>query len=387
VAWTANPQGKTAVMVGSLDGPGDKDGDRLLMPGESNADYASGHLLFIREGKLVARPFDPRRLRFTGEPFSIADGVRTMSSASLGVFSAAEDNLLVYLAGGLEEVLELVWVNAEGEPIGRLGDRARYGQVQISPDDAHVAVEITDPRTETSDLWIYDVASGIRSRFTFDAADDAGAEWSPDGQTIIFCSNRRGHYDLYRKALRGTQPEELLFASDQDKYPEDWSPDGRLVLFSCEEDIWVLPLLGERQPYPFLHSEDGESMAGFSPDGRWVVYQCDEPGGSQVYVTAFPDPARKWQVSKGFGMRPRWSRASGNITYITRDAMLTSVASRAEASSFEVGASRQLFNVWGAEAGCMRSDAQSGILVMPAVENEVRELTLVLNWQALAPER
>ena len=383
LAWNADPQAKSALMVGSLDG----DEDRMIMPAEFNVAYASGYLLFVREGTLMAQPFDPRRLRFTGEAMSIADGVRTLGGASVAVFSVSQDNVLAFLPGGDERVSELVWVNPKGEPTGRLGDLAQYAYPHFSPDGTRLVVEITDPRTETSDLWIYDTSSGLRTRFTFDMSADESAVWSPDGTAIVFSSARAGHRDLYLKALSGTEPEKLLFASQKDKRATDWSADGRYILFACEGDIWVLPLFGDRQPYPYLQGKNAEGEARFSPDGHWVVYQSDESSGSMIYVTAFPDPGRKWQVSKGLGFLPSWPRKSSNIIYISVDAVLTAVEVHAEESSFVVGAARSLFSVWGATGGCLTPDVQRGILVLPTVENEARYLTLILNWKAAMRRR
>jgi Tol biopolymer transport system component len=383
LARNADPQTKNSIMIGSVDG----DEGRLLMPGEFNVAFASGHLFFLREEILMAQPFDPRRLRFAGEAFSVADGVRTIAGASLGVFSVSEENVLAYLPGGDERVSELVWVNQNGEPVGRLGDRAQYQGPHISPDGMRVVVEIIDPRVATSDLWIYDVGSGIRTRFTFDLAADQSAVWSPDGTSIVFSSARKGHSDLYRKAVRGAEPEQLLFASGQDKYATDWSADGRFILYECENDVWVLPLFGSRQPYPFLQSEFEESGAKFSPDDRWVVYESNESGQSEVYVAAFPEPGRKWQVSRDGGMLPGWPREAGAITYVGLEEVMTRVDVRAEGSSFEVGTTRNLFGVWGSTGGCWSADGRGGILIVPTVENEARHLVLVLNWQAQSGRR
>ena len=383
VAWTADPKEKTVLKVGSFKG----DESRILMPTESNAAYAAGHLLFVRAGTLLAQPFDPRRLRFTGNAFPLADGVRTISGASLGIFSASEKDVLAYLPGGDERVSELVWMNQRGEPLGTLGDRAQYRSPSISPDGKRVAVEVVDPRIGTNDLWIYDVASGIRTRFTFHQTNDNSAVWSPDGRTIVFSSERSGHADLYRKALGGTEPEVLLFASERDKLATDWSADGRFILFDCADDVWVLPLFGDGKPYPLLESEFEETGAKLSPDGRWIVYQSDESGQPGVYVTAFSNPGRKWQISKDYGMIPGWSGGGDRIGYIGPDATLILVDVRAEATSFEVGTSRSLFSVWGATAGCVSPDAQTALLVMPTVENEARQLTLLLNWTALLKGR
>jgi Tol biopolymer transport system component len=379
LAWPAHVEAEDAVMVGSLDG----DEDRLLMPGESNVAYASGHLLFTQEGALMARPFDPRRIRFTDDARPVANRVRRVGAASLGVFSVSMNGILAYLPGGNERVSELVWVDRSGEPLGKLGDRAEYGRPRISPDGKQVAIEITDPRSKTDDIWIYDVASGIRSRFTFDAASDEWPLWSPDGSTLVFSSRRKGEMDLYQKSLSGTEPEKLLVESQQDKYASDWSSDGRFILFDSADDVWVLPLHGDRQPYPLLQSESDESTGKFSPDGRWIAYRSDESGDNEIYVMPFPGPGRKWQVSRDGGFLPSWSRATGKIRYIDTDATaLIEVDVRIEGSSFEVVSHTPLFSVWGAIAGCNASDGEKVMLVMPTVENQAQEITLVFNWTA-----
>ena len=136
----------------------------------------------------MARPFDPRRVRFDGEAFPIAEQVRYLAAARLGVFSTSHDGVLVYQGGGQQDIRELVWVGRNGERLGTLGDFADYADVRISPDGERVAAAIRDPHLGTSDIWIYDVASGVRNRFTFDLGIDGFPLWAPDGESIIFAS-------------------------------------------------------------------------------------------------------------------------------------------------------------------------------------------------------
>jgi len=62
----------------------------------------------------------------------------------------------------------------------------------------------------TTDLWMYDLAGGNRSRFTFDPGDDRIPIWSPDGSKILSGSTRGGLFRIYEKNSSGTGSEELF---------------------------------------------------------------------------------------------------------------------------------------------------------------------------------
>ena len=87
--------------------------------------------------------------------------------------------------------------------------------------------------------------------------------------------------------------------------PTDWSPDGKAILFNrwsnekTKGDVWVLPLAGDRKPYPLLETELHEFDARFSPDGRWIVYTSREGGHDEIYVRPFDCPGERKQVSLG----------------------------------------------------------------------------------------
>src|SRR5713101_7655451 len=298
------------IYLGSLDSAERK---FLLDADASNVVYTQGHLLFLREKTLMAQPFDARRLTLTAGAFPIAENIQTQGNyPPSGVFSASENGVLTYQAGAATANSQLVWFDRAGKQIGVLGDPAEYGDLELSPEGRQVSESTAGEAGKGRDIWLYDVARGLRTRFTFDAATNLASIWSPDGSRLVFNSTRKGqHLDLYQKASSGAGPEELLLQDNLDKYPESWSPDSRFILYSTVgaptgNHLFVLPLFGDRRPFPFLQTQFNTTYGRFSPDGRWVAYQSNESGRFEIYVAPFPGPGGKWQVSIAGGTDPRW---------------------------------------------------------------------------------
>jgi Tol biopolymer transport system component len=197
--------------------------------------------------------------------------------------------------------------------LGTFGNPGDFAWVEFSPDRKRVAATRFGPNV---DLWTYDLARGLPTRFTFSPAADLYAIWSPDGRSIVYRSAPNGDANLYRKIADGTGTEELLYADDDAiKSPTSWSPDGHLLFFNridvkMRRDIWVLPLDNPSKPYPWLATPFNESDAKFSPDGQWVAYESDESGRYEIYVAPFPGPGGKRQISTGGGLYPAGGRTA-----------------------------------------------------------------------------
>jgi eukaryotic-like serine/threonine-protein kinase len=376
--------GNSVIRAGSLDGGETK----MVMEAGSNALYAQGHILFLRDGTLMAQPFDPKRLVTTGEAIPVAEQIQTvLNSGTVGVFSVSETGMLAYRNGSAFGGLRLTWFDRSGNKSATVGEPADLLGFQFSPDRKSLAAAIQD-RANT-DIWIYDVSRGLRTRLTFDPHADFSPVWSPDGRSIAFASNRQGHFDLYRKAANGGGAEELLYADNLDKFPTSWSVDGKFLLYFTgpNGDLWVLPLTGAAKPFPFLQTPFAESQGQFSPDGRWVAYVSNESQRNEIYVAPFPGPGGKRQISTAGGNSPRWRPDGREIYYMGPDGRLMAAAVTAQGGTLEVGQVRPLFSPTGVMQGNIpvydvSADGQRFLLRSFPEEKSGEPLTLVQNWAA-----
>ena len=379
-------------MLGSLD----ETVSRRLFTAGSNAVYASGHVLFAYEGALMARPFATKRLEFTGDAFPVAKQIQYDAAYSHAVFSTSTNGMLVYETGSIAGRTQLVWIDRDGTETATVGDKALYFAPVISPDGKLAAVVIDDVGSAQADIWIIDLSRGSRTRFTFDSGIDVAPLWSPDGKYLIFASDRKGAFDLYRKSVAGLGDEELILESDQNNFPTGWSRDGSHVIYDARptvhgrrtqsaSDIGILALGDDPQSALFLQGSFDEAYAVFSPDGRWIAYQSNESGRDEVYVTPFPGPGRKWQISTAGGIQPVWRRDGEELFYIAPDSKLISAEVRPGETTFETGQVKPLFDLTRRAGGTPYDVAPGGerFLVIKYVMSDASSaLTLVINWTA-----
>ena len=378
-----------SVCVGSLDSKGFKH----LINADSGAIYSPpGYLLYVREGTLMAHPFDLDRLELKDEPIPIADAVIGFDlTSNLARFSVSENGVLVYYGGSEFGKADLIWVDRQGRQIGIVAKAADYGYIRLSSDNKRLVTALRDPSTRW-DLWIIDLANDGQTRFTFDAANEVFPIWSPDGSRIAFSSNRGGQVNLYQKLSNGTGNEEQILVSDEAKFCNDWSSDGQFIVFhklsgKTRADIWILPLSGDRKPFAYLETEFGEREARFSPNGRWIAYTSDETGPREVYVQSFPIGRGKWQISRGGGGPPKWRGDGKEIFFVSGDKLM-SVALKTEGDTLETSTPQPLFEIRGAPlpgalggaAFDASADGQRFLIGLSVQEATFAPIIVVLNW-------
>jgi len=393
----------SGVYIGSLDAkPEEQDLKRLVATGWGPAyvpssDSRPGQLLFLRDGTLMAQPFDARRLELSGEPVTVADQVGTVLDS--GFFSTSINDVLVYRTGGGGLSQQLTWFDREGKVLGTAGEPGTYFTLDLSPDGARAAVSRADPNPS---LWLLDFSRGTSTRFTFGPSPGQRGTWSPDGNRIIFASKPNGVYDLYQKLASGVKDEELLLKSSETKYPTSWSRDGRFLLYeeadptTKKEHLWVLPLEGDRKPFPFLRTEFNNYSGQFSPDGRLVAYVSDESGRNEIYVRTFSpdstaaasDTGGKWLISTNGGSQPRWQGDGKELYYLAPDMKLMAVEI-ATTPVFRAGVPKALFHAPPppAVAGDLQlwdltPDGKRFLFPAPAEQGAQAPFTVVLNWHA-----
>jgi Tol biopolymer transport system component/tRNA A-37 threonylcarbamoyl transferase component Bud32 len=381
-------QGTAEIHLAALDS---QETTRLLVA-DSQARYANGHLLFARAGALVAQSFDAGSLKLTGEPFVVADKVRVASQFGRAFFSVSDNGSLVYDPNALTNNQQLTWVDRAGKPLGTVGPPDEYETPRLSPDGKQLAVLRRDPRTRTWDIYVIDLARGAGSRLTFDPGDDISPVWSPDGSRIAWGTKRDGAFQIYQKLASGIGQEELLLKADAPIYPDSWSADGRFLLYyrldpKTRQDLWVLPLAGDRQPALFLQTPFTDTNGRFSPDGRWIAYTSDDQGRYEVNVQPFPASGSKWQISTSGGQLPWWRSDGKELYYLSLDGKLMAVEVK-PGGSFEATVPRALFDLAPARAlGGTRSYAVTAagdrfLFITAREQTASSQFTVVTNWAA-----
>jgi serine/threonine-protein kinase len=283
---------------------------------------ASGHLVYAWEGSLFAAPFDLTEMGVTSAPVPALEGVLMEAARGTAHFSVSDNGTLVYLPGGLmaSAPYSLTWVDYDGaeEPIP-----FPWGQsVRVSPSGHRILVSRSIVEGGRPDLWVYDLAGSTQIRLTDGQGDEWWAIWTPDGERVVFASNRHGGAaNLYWKQWDMDRPPERLTESNRYQWPHSVSPDGKTVAYqeadaiAAQHDIWTLSLEDGGTPRPFLETPADEVHPVVSPNGRWLAYSSNESGQWEVYVRPFPGAGASRQISADGGFQPLWSQDGQTLHY------------------------------------------------------------------------
>ena len=274
---------------------------RLVFAGRYRAMYAEpGFLLHKENSRLVAQPFNPQDGTLHGTASDVASDVYSHEADGAVALDVSRLGVLSYTGRTRLPSRELLWVDRAGRRLATPGAADHYADFGLSPDGRFVALQRMMPEIEppAPDLWALDLARSVRSRLTSQPGNDEGAAWAPDSRRFAYARHRGvGHpADLYLKDVREPDKDQPILVDDAgNKHPFDWSPDGRLLLYGLaqpnnpRQDIWVLPLAGDRA---VSVAGDGVRRSGgaVSLDGRWVAYKSDETGSREIFVRAFASP-------------------------------------------------------------------------------------------------
>ncbi|HEX5109560.1 MAG TPA: protein kinase [Vicinamibacterales bacterium] len=313
------------VYVGTL---GSK--DRHSLPGiAAEVKYSSGHLVFVRDGALMAQKFDLKRLELVGDAFTIADRFAP-PGALTWTFSASLNGILAYRTspeGAQTPNAELVWYDRKGTRLSVAAPEGEYQGPELSPNRQLVAF------TRGNDIWWRDIERNRQTNLTTDTGNDQNPRWAPDGATIAFDSTRDSGSGIYERAVGVVGSDRLLYKPEGGAKAlslSDWSRDGKYLAFVQDGDVWALPLTGDKpgehkpgaKPIQVTKTSFTESLPRISPDSRWIAYVSNKTGANEVYIQSFPEPGVEQQVSAGAGAntttgqaQPRWSRDGKELFY------------------------------------------------------------------------
>ncbi len=355
---------------------------KILIEDGRQATYVNtGHLIYEQPGtgNMMAVLFDLGTLEVTSGPVPVLQGVRY--NPTNVDYALSDEGTLVYIP--TSEGSGLIWVNRDGrtQPVTEI--QRNFSAPRLSPDGTRLSVTVSD-EAGTPNIWIYEIAREILTQFTVEGGN-LRAIWSPDGQQLIFASNRAtGLPDLFWMPIDGSAEAKQLTTGENSQFPTSWSPDGLVAYVEVVMpggDILVLSLDGERDTETVLATQYNERNGIFSPNGRWLAFTSDRSGQAEVYVKPYPGQGGFVQISTDGGLEPVWAQSGKELFYRTGDQMM--VVSVQTDTTFKAEKPRLLFE------GSYRysftnvtsnydvtADGQQFVMV----NEETSQINVVLNW-------
>ena len=359
----------------------------------------TGHLVYAREGTLMARPFDVDDLEWTGPEVRLREHrIATRNAVPFQWTWSADEGTLVYVAAGGGVDRTLVWVDRKGIPTPVNIPPGPYNILSLSPKADRSVVSFDD----LSDIWIYnlDRPQPTRLQLTSDSGFNVNPLWMPKSDRVVFTSWRQGKMGLYSKKTDATGSVECLLARPN-SYATSCTHDEKLLaLHELGEhrtgvNIWMLPLEDDAAAEPFLDTDDNEACAVFSPDGRWVAYASNETGQYEIYVRPLdPEEGTRQQISFEGGVFPLWVQETHELFYWSVDedednVKIMAVAIKTEPTFEKTDDPKMLFK--GQYRAPFQStrpydtvDGQRFLMMMDSEETDATsaptELIIVENW-------
>jgi eukaryotic-like serine/threonine-protein kinase len=372
------------VHVAGLDGTETK----RLLDADGAAVYArSGHLLFARQGELLAQSFDATRLVLNGEVFRVADNVSVNPGISLASLSASAAGPIAYGTDRIRRT-QFAWFDRSGRRLETLGtpDQRSMANPSLSPDASRIAFSRVGGGNW--DIWVIDMQGAV-SKVTSALSLDFNPVWSSDGRQIFYQSSNS---NIYSRSTNDGTPEQALLREPTMVYPSAVSPNGSVLLYTRATgpsvDLWYVSLGADRTPHPFVQTTFQERDGQFSPDGKWVAYQANDAGHFEIYMQPFPGPGDRIQVSTGGGQQVRWARNGAELFYIAADQRLTSVRVTFSANGKPVlGTPLPLFRTELDSSFMTRQqyvvspDGQRFLINAATDAIDPPSITLILNWK------
>ena len=311
----------------------------------------TGYLLYVHDDALMAVGFDLLQLKKTGVPVPVVKGLLASNATGGAQFSVALSGALAYQPSitGPGSPIHLLDATGLSKPI--MPQPAHWWYPVFSSDVARVRIAM-EIRKGTSNISVFEEATGRLTALTTDSMEAHKPVWSPKARYIAFAAQRDGKaQNLWLMNDTGGSLRPLT-KSPYAQSPGSWSPDGRHLVFEEERtgtdsDLMVLRMEGsdatgwtEAETQAFLSGPTSDHEPRFSPNGNWIMYERREENSSNIWVSPFPASRPAVQVSMNGGANAVWSPTSNEIFYRLRTGELMVVTYTESNGSFQPGEAR-----------------------------------------------
>jgi hypothetical protein len=377
------------IWLASIAQPSDR---KRILDDDSAAAYAGGYLLFVRNGALMAQPFDPDRAVLGGTAEAVAPKIGYAPATGGGAFGVSPSGVLAWSpVYASTSKARLTWFDRSGARLEDVGPTKNYVSVALSPDGRRIAASNLD----ASATWPLLILDPTRASTTEIGRQDASylhPVWSPNSSRIASVALRGGRTELSVHNSSGAGVEQSILENGRLKVPTGWSRDGRLLLYSETAEtgrtsLWTVGLNGVPKPERLMPADFESVLGQFSPDGQWVAYTATESPMAQVYVQSFPLGRGKWQISSDGGSQPRWCCDGKELFYIDPLGKMMSVEMK-PGTAFEPGQPKALFafrgssNPYSSFRYDVTADGKKFLILTPVEDTSFDLLHVVINWTA-----
>jgi eukaryotic-like serine/threonine-protein kinase len=319
-----NPD-RSGLFVGSLDATPSAQSTRPLLPLRtlslpSRSSDGAVHLLFVRDGTLMAQELDTSSMTLSGSASAIAERV----AVGLGgpQVSVAGDTIAFRPpdtpAGGVP-----TWFARDGRatPVFTT-PMPPVSFPQLSPDGTRLAA------IAAGGLWVYPLDGRPPLRLT--SGNILSPRWSPDGQSIVY--ERFGSVaGLHAIAADGSSSVPRAVGPPGHFHPHGFIAGGRglLALFQPpgSAGTWQLVQMassGTEAPKRLgdLVLPDGSASAALSPDDRWLAYITNTTGSDELWVRRYSTLDAAARISPNGAAEPVWAKDGRELFYLEGDKLM-----------------------------------------------------------------
>jgi serine/threonine protein kinase len=373
---------------------------KKILSGCSYGRFASGYLFYLRQGILIAQPFDPGSGALSGKPISLQGNINSWAPRAKADFSVSENGVVVYAVSGSARTNELFWIASDGTE-SVISQCEYYTKIALSPDESMIAYDRLDKKNTLPNVWMYDLTRKVNTRLTFGLYGGNHPCWSRDGKRIYYNAEVGGSKaNIFVKQSDGSGEERLIVrdtaGASVGYYPDDVSPDGRFLLINVRNEsgseLATVDLTEPRMPFTLvkLGLEGGNGL--FSLDGKWILYQSkatEASVSSKIYISTFKGNAGTWQLPIESGNWPHWGREI--IDYYSTAHDQYERCDIAFSSGTPVfGESKPLFSGKVSHSGVIFAVTKKGnryLAVRPANAGAASTLSVIVNWKGLADSK